>query len=131
MTVAVLCIAAMALLICVLGFWVSIQRGRTSVITGIQDDPTSGLNKAVRAHGNATEYVPILAVLMLYLGLQADMADWVMWSMVVAAVSRYLVVIGFLTCKTLEKPHVLKAVGALGTYLAGIAMCVAAYLTVA
>jgi len=130
MTTAVLCVVAMALLIFVLGFWVSIQRGRTNVITGIQDDPTSGLNKAVRAHGNATEFVPILAILMLYLGTQ-DVAAWVGWAMIVAAVSRYLTVLGFLTCKTLEKPHVLKALGALGTYAAGIAMCVAAYQTVA
>ncbi len=130
MTTAVLCVVAMALLIFVLGFWVSIQRGRTNVITGIQDDPTSGLNKAVRAHGNATEFVPILAILMLYLGTQ-EIAAWVGWAMIVAAVSRYLTVIGFLTCKTLEKPHVLKALGALGTYGAGIAMCVAAYQTVA
>jgi len=130
MATAVICVAAMALLIFLLGFWVSIQRGRTNVITGIQDDPTSGLNKAVRAHGNATEYVPILAVLTIYLGTQ-DVAGWVGWAMIVAAVSRYLVVIGFLTCKTLEKPHVLKAIGALGTYVAGIAMCVAAYMTVA
>jgi len=130
MTTAVLCVVAMALLIFVLGFWVSIQRGRTNVITGIQDDPTSGLNKAVRAHGNATEFVPVLAILTLYLGTQ-DVAAWVGWAMIVAAVSRYLTVIGFLTCKTLEKPHVLKALGALGTYVAGIAMCVAAYQTVA
>ncbi len=130
MTIAIYCIAAMALLIFVLGFWVSIQRGRTNVITGIEADPTSGLNKAVRAHANAAEFVPILAVLMLYLGTQ-DVAAWVGWAMIVAAVSRYLVVIGFLTCATLEKPHVLKAVGALGTYLAGIALVVAAVMTVA
>lgn len=130
MGTAVLCVVAMALLIFLLGFWVSIQRGRTNVITGIETDPTSGLNKAVRAHGNATEYVPILAILMLYLGTQ-DVAAWVGWAIIVAAVSRYLVVIGFLTCKTLEKPHVLKAIGALGTYVAGLAMCFAAYQTVA
>ena len=129
MATAVLCVVAMALLIFVLGFWVSIQRGRTNVITGIQTDPTSGLNKAVRAHGNAAEFVPVLAILTLYLGTQ-DVAAWVGWAMIVAAVSRYLTVIGFLTCKTLEKPHVLKALGALGTYVAGIAMCVAAYQTV-
>ena len=129
MTTAVLCVVAMALLIFVLGFWVSIQRGRTNVITGIQTDPTSGLNKAVRAHGNAAEFVPVLAILTLYLGTQ-DVAAWVGWAMIVAVVSRYLTVIGFLTCKTLEKPHVLKALGALGTYVAGIAMCVAAYQTV-
>ena len=129
MATAVLCVVAMALLIFVLGFWVSIQRGRANVITGIQTDPTSGLNKAVRAHGNAAEFVPVLAILTLYLGTQ-DVAAWVGWAMIVAAVSRYLTVIGFLTCKTLERPHVLKALGALGTYVAGIAMCAAAYQTV-
>ncbi|GAA6155638.1 MAPEG family protein [Pyruvatibacter sp. HU-CL02332] len=130
MGTAVLCVVAMALLIFLLGFWVSIQRGRTDVMTGVETDPTSGLNKAVRAHGNTAEYVPVLAILILYLGTQ-DVAAWVGWAMIVAAVSRYLVVLGFLTCKTLEKPHVFKAVGALGTYVAGFAMCFAAYQTVA
>ncbi|MEP0067965.1 MAPEG family protein [Pyruvatibacter sp.] len=130
MGTAVLCVVAMALLIFLLGFWVSIQRGRTDVMTGVETDPTSGLNKAVRAHGNTTEYVPILAILTLYLGTQ-DVAAWVGWAMIVAAASRYLVVLGFLTCKTLARPHVFKVIGALGTYVAGFAMCFAAYQTVA
>lgn len=130
MTTAVICVAAMALLVFLLGFWTSVQRGRTDVMTGVQDDPTSGLNKAVRAHGSATEYVPILAILTLYLGSQQGDA-WVEWAMIVAAASRYIAALGFLTCKTLARPHVFKAIGALGTYAAGIAMAVAAYLTVA
>jgi len=128
MTIAIYCISAMALLIFALGLWVSVQRGRTNVITGIETDPTSGLNKAVRAHANAAEYVPTLGVLMLYLGTQ-PMAAWVGWVMIIAAASRYLTAIGFLACATLEKPHILKAIGALGTYAGGIALCVAAVLT--
>lgn len=129
MTTAVLSSAAMALLIFLLGFLVSLRRGQTDIITGMESDPTSSLNKAVRAHGNAAEYVPILAVLALYLGTQSP-AAWVEWSIIVAAVSRYLTAIGFLTCATLARPHPLKAIGALGTYLAGIALCAAAVMTV-
>lgn len=129
MTVAVISSAAMALLIFLLGFLVSIRRGQTDVMTGMEDDPTSALNKAVRGHANAAEYVPVLVALSLYLGLQSP-AAWVEWAIIVAAVSRYLTALGFLTCATLARPHPLKVVGALGTYLAGIALCVAAVLTV-
>ena len=83
----------------------------------------------MRAHANAAEYVPVLAVLSLYLGAGGP-AVWIEWTMIAAAVSRYLVAIGFLACTTLARPHPLKALGALGTYLAGIALCVAAVLTV-
>ena len=129
MTIAVLCAAAMALLIFLLGFLVSLRRTQTEIITGLENDPTSNLDKAVRGQANAAEYVPILAVLSIYLGLQGP-APWVEWAIIVAAVSRYLTAIGFLTCATLARPHPLKAIGALGTYGAGIALCVAAALTV-
>ncbi len=129
MFTAVITTAAMAALIFVLGFLVSIRRTQTDIITGLENDPTSKLNKAVRAHGNAAEYVPVLAVLTIYLGLQGPVI-WAEWAMIVAAVSRYLVAIGFLVCTTLARPHPLKAIGAIGTYLSGLALCVAAVLTV-
>lgn len=129
MFTAVITTAAMAALIFVLGFLVSIRRTQTDIITGLENDPTSKLNKAVRAHGNAAEYVPVLAVLTIYLGLQGPVM-WAEWAMIVAAVSRYLVAIGFLVCTTLARPHPLKAIGAIGTYLSGLALCVGAVLTV-
>ena len=68
MTIAVICVALLALLIFVLGFSVSLARARTETISGYKNESTDPLYKLVRAHGNTTEYVPILAVLMLYLG---------------------------------------------------------------
>ncbi len=130
MTIAVFCIAAMALLIFLLGLLVSLRRGSSKVIFGLESDPTSSLNKAARAHGNASEYVPALAVLMLYLGTQT-VAPWVGWTMIAAAVARYLVVFGFLTCRSLDEINIFKAIGAMVTYAAGIALCVAAVMTVA
>ncbi len=131
MTIAVLCAAILALSIFLLGFWVSIQRTRTGVITGAGEDPTSGLMKAVRAHANASEYAALLIAMMLYLALSSTggPAFWAEIVIIIVTVSRIMVALGFLICQTLEKPHVFKAVGALGTYIGGAALAVAVALT--
>lgn len=130
MRITVLCVASMAALLLLLGFNVSLQRSRAGIyFHGAPADPRSALAKAVRAHGNAAEWVPILAVLMLYLGSTAPPA-WVLGTILAATASRFLAAAGFLACETLERIHPLKALGALGTYTAGVALCVAAALTV-
>ncbi|MBW2290166.1 MAG: hypothetical protein JRG90_20420 [Deltaproteobacteria bacterium] len=43
----------------------------------------------------------------------------------IATASRYLIAIGLILSPTLEKPHPLRFVGALGTYLAGFGLCAA------
>jgi uncharacterized membrane protein YecN with MAPEG domain len=126
MQVSVICVSILALLVFLLGFLISMVRGQTGIIYygASLDDPTSFLTKVVRALGNTVEFAPILAVMFLYLGsTQPD--GWVCWAIVTATVSRVLMVIGFLTAETLAKIHPLKAVGAIGTYLSGIALCVA------
>lgn len=126
MQVPVICVSILGLLIFLLGFLISIVRGKTGIIYygGSLDDPTSFLTKAVRALGNTVEFAPILALMFLYLGTtNAD--NWVYWTIVIATISRVLMVVGFLTAGTLSKIHPLKAVGAMGTYLSGIALCVA------
>jgi uncharacterized membrane protein YecN with MAPEG domain len=130
MTVAVVCVAMMAALVFLLGLLVSLRRLSSGVIFhGAPPDPSSSLTKAQRAHGNATEWVPVLAVLMLYLGSQPQPA-WLPWLMVLLAASRWLVALGFLTCASLERVHPLKAVGATLTYIGGLALCAAAVMTV-
>jgi uncharacterized membrane protein YecN with MAPEG domain len=81
--------------------------------------------KMVRAHGNATEYAPMLAVLMLFLGAR-EPATWVLWVMAIATASRYLHAAGLIFPKTMAQPHPLRFVGALGTYLGGLVLCAAA-----
>lgn len=127
MTTALVCIALLGLLVFGLGFFVSLGRGRHETLSGSSDDPADALNKLVRAHGNTTEYAAILAVLIYALGAMSP-ATWVLWCMGIATASRYLIVIGLIFGSTMAKPHPLRFVGALGTYLSGIGLCVALLL---
>lgn len=125
MTTAIVCTALLGLLVFGLGLGVSLTRGRTGTNFGYTPDPTDPMYKMVRAHGNATEYAPMLAVLMLFLGAR-DPATWVLWVMAIATASRYLHAAGLIFPKTMAQPHPLRFVGALGTYLGGLVLCAAA-----
>ncbi len=103
------------------------MRGRTGTNFGFNPDPTDPMYKMVRAHGNAAEYAPMLAVLMLFIGSR-DPSGWMLWVMGLATLSRYLHAVGMIFSSTLDRPHPLRALGALGTYLGGLALCVAAFL---
>lgn len=119
------CAALLALLVFLLGFWVSIVRTQTKVIAGAGDDPTSGLMKAVRAHGNSAEYAGALIGLFLVLGLMTGtgaLPAWVEITIIAVTASRVLHALGFLVCATLERPHAFKAIGAMVTYVGGVAL---------
>jgi len=126
MQIPVICVSILALLTFLVGFLISMVRGKTGIsyYSGSLDDPTSFLTKAVRALGNTVEFSPILAIMFLYLGT-TNPDNWVYWAIVIATTSRVLMVVGFLTAETLSKIHPLKALGAMGTYLSGITLCVA------
>lgn len=126
MTTAIVCTALLGLLVFGLGFAVSMTRGRTGIIFSHSSDPADPLCKMVRAHGNATEYAPMLAVLMLLVGAQ-NPATWELWTMWIVTVCRYLHTAGMILAPTLAKPHPLRFAGALGTYLGGLALCIAAF----
>ena len=81
--------------------------------------------KAQRAHGNAAEYAALLIGLFLLVGFAyqgRDLGGLVMWTLIAVTVSRFLHALGFLICETLEKPHVLKMIGALVTYVGGLVL---------
>lgn len=61
-------------------------------------------------------------------GYAMNPASWIIWSMVLVTLSRYLVVIGLLASPTLEKVHPLRFLGSLGTYVFGTVLCVALVL---
>lgn len=126
MATAITCTALLGLLVFGLGLAVSLTRGRTGTIFGSAPDPTDLLHKMVRAHGNATEYAAMLSVLILLIGSH-EPTTWMLWAMWIAVVSRYLHAAGMIFCATLAQPHPLRFGGALGTYLAGLALCVAAF----
>jgi len=128
MTTALVCIALLGLLLFGLGFAVSGKRGSTEKLTGSSSDPTDALHKLTRAHGNTSEYAPMLAILMYALGSMSP-AFWVLCCMGVATASRYLIVTGLILSPTMDEAHPLRFIGALGTYLSGFGLCVALLLS--
>lgn len=122
-TTILICSAVLAILTLVLAFWTSVQRGSSNTIAyGAPLDPASAMAKAQRAHGNSAEYAGLLIALFLVTGFAyagRDLGGLVTWTIIAVTVSRVIHALGFLICSTLEKPHILKAIGALITYLGG------------
>lgn len=129
-TLQIVCLALLGLLVFVLGANVTRHRAIRGD-TGNQQptDPADRMFIAQRAHGNATEYVPMLAVLILVCATLSD-GWWVDALAVAAVVSRYLHAVGLLTAKTMAAHGPVRDAGALGTYLTGIALAVTAVATV-
>jgi hypothetical protein len=127
MTTAIVCSALLGLLVFGLGLAVSMTRGSTNTVIGHISDPTDRLHKLCRAHGNAAEFVPMLAILILLVGSRQP-STWMVWTFVAATVFRYLHAAGMIFPATLAAPNPLRFVGALGTYVAGIMLVVATLL---
>jgi hypothetical protein len=130
MKTALVCIGLLALLVFALGLAVSLTRGKTKKSFGYPDDPTDRLTKLCRAHATAAEYVPLLGLLMLVLAMRSEPAAWVVWTMIIATVSRYMHAVGMVAMPTLNRPNPLRFLGALGTYVCGIALVIALLLGV-
>ena len=125
MNTYLICSAILVLLYFVLAFNVSLLRGRTKTNIGPGDDPSGPLGKAYRAHGNAAEYIPIFVALFLYFPMSGA-GGWVTWVVIGVTASRILHAMGMLMSAGFKgPPHPLRAIGALGTYLGGLALGVA------
>ncbi|RQS27509.1 MAPEG family protein [Burkholderia sp. Bp8992] len=122
--VALVCTAILGLLLFGLGLVVSVTRFRQATESGCAPDPTNGLHKLVRAHGNTAEYAPFLAVLFLYFGAH-DPSHAILALIVAATTCRCLLVMGLLAWPTMANPNPARFIGALGTYLCGAALCIA------
>lgn len=127
MQVGLVCTALLGLLVFGLGFGVSALRGATRTNFGYTPDPTDRLYKMVRAHGNAAEYAPMLAILILVVAARSP-APWMVSTFIGATLFRYLHAAGMLLCPSLDRPYPLRFVGSLGTYLAGFALVAAVFL---
>lgn len=130
MTTAIICTAILAAMLIALGINVTRMRAVTGKAGGSQypDDPAGGLFKAIRAHGNAAEYVPALMVLILLAGARSPAAAAI--PLIVGATAARLVhAYGMLSSPSLAKPTVWRSIGASGTYLFGIGLAVAAVLS--
>ncbi|HIF92321.1 MAG: MAPEG family protein [Myxococcales bacterium] len=129
MTTALICIALLGLLVFGLGFATSSKRRKTETLTGSSDDPTDALHKLVRAHGNTTEYAPMMAILILALGSMSP-DFWMLCCMGVATASRYAVAAGLILSSSMNEAHPLRFIGALGTYLSGFGLVTAVLLSI-
>jgi uncharacterized membrane protein YecN with MAPEG domain len=127
MVTAAVCVGILGLLVVGLGLGVSLVRGATNTVIGFNPDPADRLYKMVRAHGNASEYNPMLAVMILFLGARQP-ASWLEWTFIGAAVSRVLHAAGMIMSPTLAKPQPLRAAGAVGTVLFGLILAVAMFV---
>lgn len=123
-SVILFCTAALGLLLFLLGLAVSVLRFRSGVGAGNAPERNALLNRAIRAHANTAEFAPFLAVLFLYFGWRGPSA--LELGLIVAATAcRFLLVIGLVAWPSLGRPNPARFVGALGTYLCGLALCVA------
>ncbi|MEU4196247.1 MAPEG family protein [Kribbella sp. NPDC026611] len=128
-TVTVCCIAALGILLFLLGANVTRNRALRGAGNQLPTDPTDRLMIAVRAHGNAAEYVPTMIVLLL---VCSALSDSVLIDIlaVAALVVRVTHAVGMLTSRTLATHGPLRDIGAMGTYLVGIALGVTAIATI-
>jgi uncharacterized membrane protein YecN with MAPEG domain len=121
----IVCIALLGLLIFALGANVTrhrIMRGKSGEPQA-SNDPTDRLLIAVRAHGNAAEYIPMLAILLIVASTLTS--GWWIESLAVAAVVvRALHAFGMLTTKSLADHGPVRDIGALGNYVVGIALAI-------
>jgi uncharacterized membrane protein YecN with MAPEG domain len=125
-TVPVICIALMGVLLFLLGANVTRHRAMRGA-TGNQmpTDPADRMFIAQRAHGNASEYIPTLAVLVVV--CDALTSGWWLDALAVAALAaRSLHAYGMLTSRTLAAHGPVRDLGAMGTYLTGVLLGVTA-----
>lgn len=115
-----ICSGLLVLLYFVLALNVSMTRKRTKTGIGPGSDPSGPMSKAMRAHGNAAEYIPLFVALFLYF-LMSGAGGWILWVVIGVTVSRFLHAIGMLVTPSFNAPpHALRALGALGTYIGGL-----------
>ncbi|MCX6398180.1 MAG: MAPEG family protein [Propionibacteriales bacterium] len=125
--IVIISIALMGGLLFVLGANVTRHRISRGASGGDQapSDPGDALLVAIRAHGNAAEYVPTLAVLLIVNSFLID--GWWLDALAVAAtVARFAHGLGMLASGSLMARSPFKDGGALLTYVTGVALAVTA-----
>jgi uncharacterized protein len=125
-TVPVVCIALLGVLLFLLGANVTRHRAiRGATGNQMPTDPADRMFIAQRAHGNASEYVPTLAVLIVVCATLTS--GWWLNALAIAALSaRALHAFGMLTAKTLAAHGPVRDTGAMGTYVTGVLLGVTA-----
>ncbi len=127
MAIALLSVGLLGILVFLLG--ANVSRVRQSVAVTQHEaeaDPESRLRKAIRAHGNCIEYVPMLSLMILAIGLAIPMlmSKWIVALMLAAVASRYVHAAGIITGGSIYSANLMKQIGAAGTYLTGLILSV-------
>jgi uncharacterized membrane protein YecN with MAPEG domain len=120
MNITVLSSGLLALLYAALSVNVSITRLRKRRDSSITD---AQLTKAIRAHGNASEYIPLLIASFLFLGVSGSTPTLAAIS-VLATISRVAHAAGMFRIANVSERHPLRYYGALGTYVCLFAVAV-------
>ncbi|HUN93817.1 MAG TPA: MAPEG family protein [Burkholderiaceae bacterium] len=128
MSTAIACTALLGMLLFGLGLNVSLLRQSRRILIGHPDDPSDPLYRAVRAHANTAEYVPMLAVIILWLGAH-EPPPWVLGTIVTVTLARFALAAGLLGWPTMGRPNPARFLGALLTYVGGIVLAAAMLLT--
>ncbi|MFI5729447.1 MAPEG family protein [Kribbella sp. NPDC051587] len=127
-TITTICMGLLGVLLFLLGANVTRHRALRGAGNQAPSDPADPLLIAVRAHGNAAEYIPTMLVLLLVCSMLSD--SWLVDALAIAAlVVRTTHAIGMLTAKTLAAHGPLRDIGALGTYVVGLAISITAIAT--
>ena len=125
-TLQIVCVALLGLLLFLLGANVTRHRAiRGGTGNQMPTDPADRMFIAIRAHGNAAEYIPTLCVLLLICGTLSD-GWWVDVLAVAAVFVRLSHAAGMLRSQTMASHGPLRDIGAFGTYTTGIALAVTA-----
>ena len=101
------------------------RRDREGGGSQFPNDPASRLLIAIRAHGNAAEYIPVLIVLFLLVGARSPAAVAIPL-IVGATAARVVHAYGLLTAPSLAVQTKARLAGAVGTYFLGVGLAVAA-----
>ncbi|HEY3557546.1 MAG TPA: MAPEG family protein [Kribbella sp.] len=128
-TITVVCIALLGILLFLLGANVTRNRAIRGAGNQLPTDPADPLLIAVRAHGNAAEYIPTMIVLLLVCSALSD-SPLIDVLAVAAVVVRFTHALGMLRSATLATHGPLRDIGAMGTYLVGVALGVTAIVTI-
>ena len=118
--ILVLCAAILVGLYAVLSLNVSLTRLRQRKDPAVTE---AQLTKAIRAHGNASEYIPLFIAAFLFLGTRGSNGI-VAAIAVLATVSRFAHAAGMFRIADVNQRHPLRYWGALGTYVCIFALAV-------
>jgi uncharacterized membrane protein YecN with MAPEG domain len=115
-----LCSAALVLLYAALSFNVSRMRRKQRALPEL---PEAELTKAIRAHGNAAEYIPLFVALFLYMNSTLPGPNLYLTGVAtLATASRFAHAAGMLRPASVADRHPLRFYGAIGTYVGLIAL---------